>query len=159
MENKPLAYRLMSVSTEKFMYTMPSKEFDIKKNVVVSYYVDPQLMFNVKEEHIIINCKIKCSILETQELIMEIETLYVFIVDNLGKYVVTKDTKTEFIDKKNLAFLASLIGLSYSTSRGIVLEKCRGTIVETQVMPVINPMKFIKPIEEVKEAKPAKKKK
>ena len=141
---KPLAYRLMRVNTEKFVFELPHEKFEIKSLELINYHVDPKVMFDVEGAFIIIKCIIKANVIETEEVVMEIETYFKFSVENLADYVVTKGNNTEFKDYKDNQFLGLLIGVAYSTMRGIILERLRGTFIESQFLPVINPMYFIK---------------
>jgi hypothetical protein len=142
-ERKPISYKLLNINTYKFIFSFPPKILEDGANELVNFSFDPKIMFNIKEDFILIKFTIKANIKQNEEYIMEIETNFIFKVENLKDYVVTKKTTTEFKDEKDLPFLASIIGLSYSTMRGIILEKCKGTILEQNILPAINPMTFI----------------
>lgn len=44
----------------------------------------------------------------------------------------------------DIGLAASLVGLAYSTARGIILERTSGTILNGIIIPVIDPMKLLK---------------
>jgi len=52
-----------------------------------------------------------------------------------------------FIDEQEISipaeFLTTLISLSYSTTRGIILAKGAGTILEKAIIPIIDPHKLL----------------
>lgn len=63
-----------------------------------------------------------------------------FWVNNLVSFV-NKETKTYSLPEQ---FEASLIGISLSHSRAILLAKCAGTFLQNAVLPIMNPNAFIK---------------
>lgn len=65
---------------------------------------------------------------------------FAYRVDNLEELVIINKDNT-LIDN-NLA--ATIIGMSYSTARGIVLERTQGTFFNGAILPVIDVFDFLK---------------
>lgn len=62
-----------------------------------------------------------------------------FEIDNYRDFV--KKSKDDLQIEINLA--ATLLGLAYSTARGIIFERTRGTFFDGVVLPVIDPYKAL----------------
>lgn len=62
-----------------------------------------------------------------------------FYIENLSDYIVNDSKKVEF----NGSFIATLISIAYSTLRGILLEKCKDTVLKDFSLPIINPNKLL----------------
>ena len=62
---------------------------------------------------------------------------YFYYVENLPDYF----DKDGYVDGD---FLANLIGIAYSTARGILLERTQGTYFNGIVLPIINSSKFLR---------------
>lgn len=64
---------------------------------------------------------------------------YIYIVDNLSDFILHHDG-----DNQVEAILgATLLGISFSTARGIVMERTKGTPFAGFILPVINPMQML----------------
>lgn len=72
------------------------------------------------------------------ELKYELE--FHFKVDNFHDFVHTSEDKTIQLDG---VYGATLLGIAFSTSRGIIYERTRGTFMDGVLMPVVDPMKFL----------------
>ncbi|TVR36943.1 MAG: hypothetical protein EA392_13955 [Cryomorphaceae bacterium] len=62
---------------------------------------------------------------------------FYFQVDNLSQFISEKDAVSA-------ALTTTLVSMSYSTLRGIVLERTTGTLLGGVILPVINPAAFVK---------------
>jgi hypothetical protein len=87
---------------------------------------------------------------ETKELIMEMETTFTYLIPDLKKHIKTTKNKegkdvTEFIDPRNKGLIILLLGVSYSTMRGMVYERNRGTFLESVYLPIVDPNIFTQP--------------
>lgn len=60
---------------------------------------------------------------------------FVYKVDNLSEYIVGNEEKTVFTAQ----FVGTLLGISYSTMRGIFYQKFKELNVSEILLPVINP--------------------
>jgi len=62
---------------------------------------------------------------------------FIFEVANLEEFL-TKEADEEDLKIDDL-LIATLIGLSFSTTRGIIIARSGGTILENAILPVVNP--------------------
>lgn len=65
-----------------------------------------------------------------------------FKIENLGNFY-QKDKKGMPVFNGN--FVAALLGISISTSRGILFEKLSGKGINNIILPVVSPQKLMKP--------------
>ncbi|PPK92981.1 hypothetical protein LY01_02685 [Nonlabens xylanidelens] len=68
------------------------------------------------------------------------ELLFLFHIENLQDYL----TSDKDLVKMNILLAATLVGLSFSTSRGMLLTFTRNTLFEGLILPIVNPVKIIK---------------
>jgi len=62
-----------------------------------------------------------------------------FIVDNLADFVKVEGTNTDI----DIRLGATVIGIAYSTARGIVLERTQGSFFNGAILPVLNPANIL----------------
>ncbi len=62
-----------------------------------------------------------------------------FVIDNLNDFIEEKDDR-KYI---NGQFGGTLMGIAYSTARGIILERTQGTYFDGVILPVIDPKELI----------------
>jgi len=77
------------------------------------------------------------------ETLAEIGINHQFEIEDLKSHVIGTDEKTQR-PLLNTAFLANLLGIAISTSRGMIKVKLEGTYIFNQLIPIVNPMDFIK---------------
>lgn len=65
---------------------------------------------------------------------------YVFVVENLVDFFEKKDN----IVLLDMGMAAVLMGIVYSTTRGIILTRTQGTLMDGVLLPVLNPRDLIK---------------
>jgi len=74
---------------------------------------------------------------------------YIFFVENLNYYVTSIDH-----ENKNMILHPvlpnTLLSIVYSTSRGIILSRTQGTVIEGVILPVINTNSLIRSLEDQK---------
>ena len=72
-----------------------------------------------------------------------------FLVENFQDFIheVKKDST-----QVDIALGATLFGMAYSTARGIIFERTRGTFFDGIILPVIDPFKFLLKEKEEKKA-------
>ncbi|PSR11778.1 MAG: hypothetical protein C7N36_14795 [Bacteroidetes bacterium] len=63
-----------------------------------------------------------------------------FVVENLSDFILPKENDSFQMDA---AIAATLLGMAYSTARGIVYERTRGTFLDGVLLPVIDPVKAL----------------
>ncbi len=64
---------------------------------------------------------------------------YIYIVENLSDYILQHNGDTLV----HPILGATLLGISFSTTRGIVMERTKGTPFAGFILPVINPMQTL----------------
>lgn len=69
-----------------------------------------------------------------------IEVEYIYKISGLNKIQEDESERGMAIPSE---FLATLISLSYSTTRGVLLAKGMGTIIEKVILPIIDPHKLL----------------
>lgn len=65
---------------------------------------------------------------------------FVYKVENLPDFIVDKDEKTVFTAQ----FIGTLLGISYSTMRGIFYQKFKELNIPEILLPVLNPNDLLK---------------
>ena len=68
-----------------------------------------------------------------------IRTEFVFAVDEWGKWI--QEVEGELY--VHPVFVATLVGVAYSTTRGMLMARAAGTLLEDCIMPLINPEDLI----------------
>ncbi len=71
-----------------------------------------------------------------------------FHMDNFSDFVQYDKEENPMIDQ-HLA--ATMIGIAYSTSRGIILERLQGTLFRSVLLPVVSPYKILEQSPRVEE--------
>lgn len=97
--------------------------------------------FNLQENYhrIVIFLKIK-AVNERGEIIdasAEYQIEYHFTIENLNDFVEYQDNGENFTVSPTIG--ATIAGIAYSTSRGIVFDRTQGTDFNGVILPVINP--------------------
>jgi hypothetical protein len=145
LENKKLAFSFVSGMVGKFRFDTPTKLASLD-DFNVSYHIAPVITSSVEREFIYIRLTVSGKIKETEEDILSIDALFTFRIPGLIDFVTIKDPKTKDWDFKvptNRNIILSMINVSVSTMRGILLEKLRGTILHSKPLPLINPKVFV----------------
>lgn len=97
--------------------------YDVSQN---GFLLGLQIVFESHEENNISECKFRYN--------------FYFEVDNLSEmYSLNEDDLPVF----QKLFVATLSGISYSTLRGIIMEKTSNTPWGTLILPVIDPSKIL----------------
>ncbi|MEC3965590.1 hypothetical protein [Flagellimonas halotolerans] len=97
--------------------------YDVSQN---GFLLGLQIVFESHEENNISECKFRYN--------------FYFEVDNLSEmYSLNEDDFPVF----QKLFVATLSGISYSTLRGIIMEKTSNTPWGTLILPVIDPSKIL----------------
>lgn len=142
-EKKKVVFRLEKIQTNKFTFSLPTSPFDKAQKERVEYSIISIPKASIEKELLNISLSVLISIKETQEIVCEIESNFIYWVENLASY--QKDGKPEFEND----FLITFFSISVSTMRGILYERCRGTFLQADFLPIINPTDFFKSIETI----------
>ena len=73
-----------------------------------------------------------------------------FTIDSLERFVVNSDTSNELFIDSNLG--ATLMSIVYSTTRGIILTRTQGTIIDGVILPVIDPKTLLNITSQLKQS-------
>ncbi|RCW89788.1 hypothetical protein [Winogradskyella arenosi] len=138
-ENKKLDIdiRYANINVSKFSQFDLKDEFDKESKPLVNF--NSNFQFKVFPDKEMITCivSVNVSIIETGESFCELNVENEFEIKPLAKIV-----KIEAEDKHNVPteILRTIVSLSVSTVRGILYEKSKGSIIQGEVYPLINPM-------------------
>ncbi|MCZ8286907.1 MAG: hypothetical protein O9353_15755 [Bacteroidia bacterium] len=110
-----------------------SKIVEFKTGYEVSHGIAPEtnsvrFIFTVKFEAI---NEQRETIPVSAEYTME----FIFMVDNLDSFIEVKQERINF--DTNMA--ATLVGILYSTARGIILSRTQGSLMDGVILPVMSP--------------------
>lgn len=135
-EIKTLNIRYANIEVSKFSQFDLKAEFDKEAKPLVNF--NSNFQFKVLPDEERMNCIVSVivSIIETGEPLCELNVKNAFDVKSLAKIVKTKKNG-EFDVPTDI--LSTIVSLSISTVRGILHEKLKGTIIQGEVYPLINP--------------------
>ncbi|MGK9367941.1 hypothetical protein ACSSWA_03475 [Melioribacter sp. Ez-97] len=130
-------------------------EFYIKNDLSLNKIIKENINFDVKiglgleEKNNIIHISTFIKILKTKkndkDKLCELITQISYQVEELKKFINPDDKEIKLPD----ILVHTLISISLSTTRGILSEKTRGTILEDIYLPILDPKKFIKQNKEI----------
>lgn len=139
-ESKKINFRFAKINTSKFSQFDLEKEFDKTEEPLTNF--NSSFQFKVEPTTETVSCKVsvKVSIIETKELFCELIVENDFIVKPLNEIIRGKHDEIEG-DSYGLPteVLRTIVSLSISTVRGILYEKLKGTIIQDEIYPIINP--------------------
>ena len=135
-EIKKLDIRYANINVSKFSQFDLENEFDKEAKPLVNF--NSNFQFKVFPDKEIITCivSVNVSIIKTGESFCDLNVENDFEVKPLAKIVKTEeegkfDVPTEI--------LRTIVSLSISTVRGILYEKTKGSIIQGEIYPLINP--------------------
>lgn len=101
--------------------------------------------FNVEENYLRFRLFIKLEGQNEVNSTLGIEGEYIiefqYIVDNMRDFISYEENKEDYTVDSQLG--ATIAGISYSTARGIVLERTNGTYFNGVILPVLNPRELL----------------
>lgn len=110
------------------------------------FHLDFQLAFNLEEKmakselSIKIKAKPKETTSESNPAEADFCFHYIFRVENLDELTEVENDNSLSVTP---ALYNALSSMSYSTSRGVLLTQCNGTLFKNFILPVINPNKLL----------------
>lgn len=139
-----IEFSIQSVSTNYFSISIPKIMYDISK-ATIDYNLDPSIKYSLENDLALIKIKISGFVNETKEKILDTEIAFTYHVKNFKSYMkeVSKD-KWDFINPSDRIFITNLLSIAVSTTRGMLIEKTKGTIIEGKMLPIVNPNTFFK---------------
>lgn len=135
MESKELKYeypfRIIEIKTNSFFVQEINDEeidsFDAKK---LEFGIKPSFGFDENSNVIKVNFIISYNYNEKEILKIDVDTIF-------------ECAKVEGFDIKDKNLLAMLLGISFSTIRGIILNRTIGNFINNFYLPIINPTEII----------------
>ena len=144
---QPEKIHLQSIRVLKAHFEVAEKLMDVSTGLShfdVDLNATPE--FNLDEDSIRFRLNIIIDGYNEDKIKIEVSGKYcidtVFKVDNLDEFVKWDEKKENFSVDENI--IATIAGISYSTSRGIVLDRTQGTEFKGVILPVINPYDLLK---------------
>lgn len=145
-------YGLHNVSIQKFSFEGITDP-ELRKKFSLEYDISPRIATSQNTEHIAIALNIKGRIKETSNVVIGIDLLFEYRVKDLHSYVKLDNGKTIF-PKDFHNTLITFVSIAISTSRGILMEKLKGTIYQTKFVPTVDPNVFFKKKEPMDKIEP-----
>lgn len=135
MESQELKYeypfRIIDLKTNSFFVQEVDDDeienFDAKK---LEFGIRPSFGFDEKSNVIKVNFIISYNYNEKEILKIDVDTIFECV-------------SGEDFDMKNKNLLAILLGISFSTIRGIILNRTIGNFINKFYLPIINPTEII----------------
>lgn len=141
-KNITLNMRFTDIKVSKYLQYDLQIDFDNEKKPLVQF--QSNFNFQVLEDTEKISCLIdvKILILETEEVFAELKVENIFEIKPFTDIIKPNSNKNGF----NIpdAILINLVSISISTVRGILSEKLKGTIVQNEIFPLIDPLSIFK---------------
>lgn len=127
----------------------PENKFD-PRNLKIDFGINIKL--NLEEEIFILTVMVKYNydIKGVSNNVLELTSENQFKVLDLKNLIIIK-SNGDFEDKANL--LPTLLGLSISTIRGMLVVKTAGTILANPPLPIVNPTEILKSIVNINQKK------
>jgi hypothetical protein len=140
-----IEFKLSQILSLDFSYRQLTIPFE-QASGGVNYNVTPNIAVSLERNEIIVTMSVVGTLTQTKEDFFNASTRFIFLLQNLSSILGKKEDNTvQFKDKvqeKNL--ITSLIGISYSTLRGMIIEKGSGTILQMEFLPLVDPQIFLK---------------
>ena len=135
MENKELLHRfpfkIVNLKTNSFSEQNLSEEEiqDFDPNLV-EFNIQPGFGFNKKLNLIKVNFVITYLYKKKEILKIDVDTVFEFV-------------KQDDLNLEDKTILATVLGVSFSTIRGIILNRTIGSFMNKIYLPIINPTEII----------------
>jgi hypothetical protein len=143
-----IKYKLSEIITNKFVFEAPKSQGAVGDIVhyTVNYNINPTIKYNIKDDLILIAMSVTSILVEIEHVALDCETTFVYHAKELKTFLEYDEEKNNwrFIDVRHEPLLTTLIAVSLSTMRGMLFEKCKGTLLESAIIPITNPAIFIK---------------
>ena len=145
LEKNKIMYGLKSIRVNSFSIETPKQKVNENEPVLYDFNVIPEIKYNLAENLILVALQGTVKIKQTSEKVLEINVAFIFAAKDLNSFILQNEKGIwDFKDKKDEGLIITLLSISLSTLRGIIYEKTRGTIMDSVVMPVMDPSTFIK---------------
>lgn len=129
---KPLEFRLRNIQITKCSFQKPEKP--IQEDQELGFSFEFGVRFDGEKCEINIDVGSNIYFSPKQKLVIgEIKTVTCFAINNFKDFVIKKN-QFEFPED----FVIMLLSISFSTLRGIIVEKSASTLQYQVILPVIN---------------------
>lgn len=142
MDEIQVNIRLENVIIDNFSIKNPNHPTTNKSKGFVNYEFKFQFHIDEKINILIIQLLTDAIVKETEETILTSKISFHFKVSEINKVIKTNDETKELKIASDL--LHMLINLIISTVRGIFIEKTKGTILQKELLPIIEPESLLK---------------
>ncbi|MBI5403446.1 MAG: hypothetical protein HY959_08590 [Ignavibacteriae bacterium] len=138
--NLNVTYKIIKVKVLSYsvLYNEDILSGKRKPDFVFDISITNNIKFDLKTTEIIASVKVYTDS-DKSELAGEIKTLNEFEVINFDEVIKKEENKINIPTN----FLATIIGLSISNTRGMMIAKSTGTILENAILPILNPFDII----------------
>lgn len=132
-----ITFRIIDIIDRKYYIF----DFPVKKAKKIQEQVKIELKFklspDIKKNIVDVRFSILFKHIETNKVVSEVETSFIFDIVDLSNHIQGRVFKNDKIP-------LTLLTVSYSTFRGILCEKFRGTIFgDIPPLPLIDPKSFL----------------
>lgn len=138
--NKPLpiSFRLTNISILSFSVKNAVKVNEINNSV---FEIGVTNNTNLSKNKIDVIILVKIFLDKTKKIELgEVKTSNMFEIKDLKKHILVENKKSKLPE----VLLATIVGISVSNTRGILIAKAAGTILSNAIIPVINPTELIR---------------
>ncbi len=142
MEETTFNLRLDNISVDNYSFKNPTKKFNIVKKGFVGFSFSFKFGVNFNSRNLEIKILLLGTIKETEEEILTSQVTFTYNIKELVDIVKIDDNSHEMSIPDE--FLEVLISLSVSTFRGIIYEKNMGTLIQNEIIPIVDTKSMIK---------------
>lgn len=110
----------------------------INENLNLEFSVAHNTKHNLKDERVKIELFI--NLLSQEEIGVKFHINFYFIVEDLKDQYKLNEDKIPIFSSQ---FIATLLGISFSTARGLIFQQLQETKFKGMILPVISPIKML----------------
>ncbi len=124
-------YKIINIKTNSFSeVNLSEDEIDNFKATDIEFRIKPSFGFNDELHAVKVNYAISYLYNDTEILKIDVDTVFEYI-------------NNDNFNSRDRGFLASILGISLSTIRGIILNRTIGSFLNNIYLPIINPTEII----------------
>lgn len=133
-KNKTLSIKYISLNVLNY-YQHDIGEYNVKKDEVIEYIIDNGVKLLEELEQIHLMTTVKLSIKEKDTIFCELKVLSKFEVKTFSDVILRKNESTYSVPD---TLMSKLTTIALGTIRGVLHEKLRGTILQNELLPLID---------------------
>lgn len=141
-KNITLNMRYTDIKVSKYSQYDLELAFDNKAIPLVQFQSDFNFQVYKGEEKVSCVIDIKVKILETEEVFAELKVENIFEIKPFSEIIKSKPGEEGFNIPDSI--IVNIVSLSISTVRGILSEKLKGTVVQKEIFPLVDPLALFK---------------